>query len=253
MTSNHLRLFWHAVPTQKVLHWLIKAIALSLFVCHSTIANEPKRIIFSCWIDADLPAFSALESLYRDSFAALGYEFVMLSKPPLRSLAEANSGITDGECARVGNYLDAAPDSPLQRVDVMIAKTNLDAWSYDNTIKLNGPLSLINSPYKIAYGKGTVAMELLLSRLPLKNLQSVGSIDLGIKMLARKRFDVLISPRAIFKQVLAQNPVDVELYFAGTILELEGYPYLNKRHNMLAPAFTEELRKRTIEGGLELP
>jgi polar amino acid transport system substrate-binding protein len=216
-------------------------------------ANEPKQITFSCWIDADLPAFVALESLYRESFAALGYAFAMVSKPPLRSLAEANSGMTDGECARVSNYPDAAPNSPLKRIDVMIAKTNLDAWSYDNTIKLNGPVSLINSKYKIAYGKGAVAMQLLLSRLPLENLQPVSSIALGIKMLVRKRFDVLISPRAIFKQELARNPVDVELYFVGTILELEGYPYLHERHEDITAAFTEELRKRTPEGGLTLP
>lgn len=253
MSSVNLCIFLHAGPVPKARRYLIKAIVLSLFICQGAMANEPRKIVFSCWIGADLPAFSALEQLYRDSFAALGYEFAMVSKPPLRSLAEANSGTTDGECARVANYLDAAPGSPLQRVNVMIAKTNLDAWSYDNTIELNGPLSLINSKYRIAYGKGTVAMQLLLDRMPLKNLQPVSSIDLGIKMLVRKRFDVLISPRAIFKQELEQNPIDVELYFVGTILELEGYPYLHERHTALMADFTEELSKRVPEGGLTLP
>lgn len=193
-----------------------------------------------------------MEALYRDSFAAIGYEFEMVSKPPLRSLAEANSGITDGECARVANYNAADPKSPLKRVDVMIAKTNLDAWSYDNTIKFDGVASLLTNNYKIAYGKGTVAMALLLSRFPLNHVQEVNSIELGIKMLARKRFDVLISPSAIFKYELSRTSVETKLYFVGTLMVLEGYPYLHERYHHLIPTLTEELRKRTPEGGLPL-
>lgn len=245
--------YLHIIKMPRFLNWVYQSLILCLLVAAPTFASEPKHITFSCWIPAELPAFNALEKLYRESFAEIGYTFTMIHHAPLRSLSIANQGITDGECARVANYRSIASKSPLERVEVMIAKTNLHVWSHDKNLKFNGPRSLLNKDYTIAYIKGTVAMQLVLARLPLKNLQTVSNTGLGIKMLARKRFDILIYPEAVFNQEAARIPLDVELHSLGALMELEGHPYLHKRHNNIKAAFTAALQERVPEGGLTLP
>lgn len=230
-----------------------RALLLSLLCASTTLASEPKQVTFSCWIPAELPTFIALEKLYRESFAEIGYTFTMTHHAPLRSRSIANQGITDGECARIANYRFIAPNSPLERVDVMIAKTNLHVWSHDKNLKFTGPRSLLNKNYEIAYVKGTVAMQLVLARLPLEHLRTVSTTGLAIKMLARKRFDILIAPEAVFDQEAARIPLDVELHSLGTLMVLEGHPYLHKRHKDIKAAFTAALDKRVPEGGLSLP
>lgn len=241
------------IKMPRVLGWIYQTLTLCLLCASTTSASEPKHITFSCWIPAELPAFIALEKLYRESFAEIGYAFTMTHHAPLRSLSIANQGITDGECARVANYRFIAPNSPLERVDVMIAKTSLHVWSHDKNLKFNGPRSLLNKNYTIAYIRGTVAMQLVLARLPLKNLQTVSNTGLGIKMLARKRFDILICPEAVFNQEIALIPLEVELHSLGALMELKGHPYLHKRHNNIKTAFAAALQQRLPEGGLTLP
>jgi polar amino acid transport system substrate-binding protein len=226
---------------------------LCLSTGQNVLANDTKKITFSCWISADLPGFKVLENVYRESFAAIVYEFTMVHYPPARSMAVANQGITDGECARVAEYGKINPASSLDLVKVIVAKTNLNAWGYDNTIKINSPMDLQKNDYKIAYSVSAVSMHLFLSRFPIKSAHEVGNIKTGIKMLARKRFDILIFPQAIVEQELAKNPSEIELYSLGTLMVLEGYPHLHRSHRHILDAFTEELSKRVPAEGLSLP
>lgn len=229
---------------------LAQMLLICTFIAAPVWAGQSPKITFSCWIPKELPAFGWLENLYRESFAAIGYEFTMVHYPSLRSLATANRGVTDGDCARIANYREIAPDSPLIRIEVMIAQTHLEAWTHDKSIQFENPWDLLSSDYQIGYEKGAASMQALLTQYPLKNLHSVGSIELGIKMLARKRFDIFISPGAVFRQSLDHNPAAVPLYSLGTLMVLDGHPYMHSRHRELIPAFTAELRKRHPGGGL---
>ncbi|HEY7885934.1 MAG TPA: hypothetical protein VIC08_13405 [Cellvibrionaceae bacterium] len=216
-------------------------------------AGEPRQMVFSCWIPAKYPAFTVLDNLYRESFAALGYTFTMVEQPALRSLTTANKGITDGECIRVATYLEAAPSSSLERVNTLIAKSNLGAWSHDSSIKLSGASSLLGSGYSIAYIKGMTMMDTFVKRFPLLDFQEVNSVELGVKMLMRKRFDILIAPEPVFEQEMADQSLGVELYWLGTLMVMDGYAYMHNRHHDLIPSFAAELEKRLPAGGLNLP
>lgn len=244
--------FTHTSLPRSLVYFL-GAFIFTLLSGQPSFGDETKQITFSCWIPPDLPAFSALEQLYRESFAALGYSFTMVHRPAVRSLAAANQGITDGECVRVANYLELNSDSPLERVDVMVAKTNLEAWSYDKNLEFDVPASLLNPQHRIAYGQGTAVMQLFLARFPQLHLQEVSSINLGIKMLARERIDILIAPGALVNQELARKETNVQIYSVGTLMALEGHPYLHQRHYALLPALVSELRKLTPVGGISLP
>src|SRR5690606_31097247 len=96
-------------------------------------------------------------------------------------------------------------------------------------------------------------MDVFIKRFPLLDFQEVNSVELGVKMLERKRFDIFLAPEPVFLQEMAAQPTDIELHWLGTLMVMDGYAYMHKRHHDLIPAFAAELEKRLPVGGLSLP
>jgi hypothetical protein len=105
---------------------LISFAALLLFaaaVARAGPTASNKHINFTCSLDASSPTTKTLESYYRDAFQRLGYTFSMQQRPARRAIAEAASGVSDGDCARVKGVLDETYSGHLLAVDVIIGRT----------------------------------------------------------------------------------------------------------------------------------
>jgi len=219
-----------------------------LFAFSSGAAAQP-TITFSCWVTPDVPAYSRLEKLYRASFGALGYEFVMHHRPNQRSLMEAESGQTDGDCARTHNYTRQNPDSRLVVVDTLIAQSTLEAWAHRDGLTLSSPEDLYQEEWRIGYERGNVAVQALINEHSLPAVIPVVSSKSGLKMLAAGRIDLFIGTSVSIRQTLEQLALPEPIYPAGDLMVLRGHAVMNERHRDLAPKLAKELKKRLPEGG----
>ena len=231
------------------LRWWLASMVLAYTACGH--AGAP-RITFSCWLPAHSAHFIKLEAIYRQAFAALGYEFVMQHRPTLRAIQDANHGTSDGECARDTHYLASAPESPLIRIDVVVASADLQVWSHQPDIRIDNLSELNSGKYRLGYMQGSAATKSLLTPERQRDAQGLVTSEIGIKMLSAGRIDALIISEASVKRIQAEMKLPKPIYHAGTLFRQSAYVHLHPRHRQLVPALTRELRLRIPESGISL-
>ncbi|UZJ42852.1 hypothetical protein OOT55_09305 [Marinimicrobium sp. C6131] len=237
MPGRHRR-YYHALL---LLGWLLLSSA--------SLAEPRPRIVFSCWVPTSVPLHQRLSRLFTESFDALGYDFSMHYRPNQRSLMEANAGISDGDCARTRDYRENNPDTDLIRIDVLLARTSMEAWSREPDLTLTTEGDLAREPLRIGYVRGHVAVKDLMQRHSLPNLVSVTGTEHGLKMVSAGRLDLFIGTSVSTRQELEDIDLTHPIYSAGHVMDIEGYAYLNKAHRALLPSLERELRKRLPAGG----
>jgi hypothetical protein len=191
-----------------------------------------------------VPLHQRLARLFTESFDALGYDFSMHYRPNQRSLMEANAGISDGDCARTLDYRDNNPESTLVRIDVLLARTSMEAWSRDPERTLSTEQDLTRESLRIGYVRGHVVVKEWIERHELPNLVSVTSTEHGLKMVSAGRLDLFIGTSVSTRQEMQDIDLSHPIYSAGHVLAIEGYAYLNEAHQALLPSLERELRKR---------
>ena len=234
--------------TRSLRWWLASLVLAYMAGGH---AGAP-RITFSCWLPPHSAHFIKLDTIYREAFAALGYDFVMQHRPTLRSIQDANHGVSDGECARDFHYLASAPESPLIRVAVVVASADLQIWSHQPDVHIDNLSELNSGKYRLGYMQGSVATKSLLTPERQRDAQGLVTSEIGIKMLSAGRIDALIISEASVKRILAEMPLPNPIYHAGTLFRQSAYVHLHPRHRQLVPALARELRQRMPEGGISL-
>jgi len=217
-----------------------------------SLSSDAKKIYFSCWMPSTSRYFIILEGVYREAFAALGYEFEMIHRPMQREIYEANQGTRDGVCARDISYLSGAPQSPLLRVDVVVARTELQVWTHLSGIKIESLSELNASPLRVGYVRGSSGNEKIFTKERLATAQALLDAEIGLKMLSAGRIDLLVIIDATAKRLLPKTQLRNPVYNAGTVYSQQLYVHLHPRHRDLLPAFTEELRRRIPEGGISI-
>lgn len=220
----------------------LRCLGLLILLITPKVTATP-TITFSCWISPDVPLYQQVETLFRDAFRELGYEFAMHYRPNQRSLMEAKTGASDGDCARTYLYAQEHPDSRLVRVDTMITRTSLEAWSNDPELKLTSEADLYREPWRIGYLRGNVAVDAIMGRHTLPALVPVASSGNGLKMLSAGRLDLFIGTSISTRQELHRLNLPNPIYSAGHVMTLDGHAYLNEKHRELAPALAEALRR----------
>ena len=244
-------------------HSCLYVFLLIILLCIANIRAEGSRaedipprytakISFSCWIPPASQYHAKLERIYREAFAALGYDFEMIYRPMQREIHEANQGISDGVCARDVSYLSSAPQSPLLRVDVVVARTELQVWSHYPGIRIANASQLNSSPLRVGYVRGSSGNESIFTEERLATAQVLIDAEVGLKMLSAGRIDLLIIIDATVKRLLPKMQLRKNIYNVGTLYSQQAYVHLHPRHRDLLPAFTEELRRRIPEGGISI-
>lgn len=231
-------------------HHCGRATLLGLLLLSAISLAEPRpHIVFSCWVPPSVPLHQGLNRLFTDAFDALGYDFTMHYRPNQRSLMEANAGISDGECARTLEYGQNNPEANLVRVDALLARTSMEAWSHSTERTFESEQDLIREPLSIGYVRGHVVVKELIERLDLPRLTPVTSTEHGLKMVSARRLDLFIGTSVSTRQELKNIDLTNPIYSVGHVLDIEGYAYLNEKHKLLLPALVRELSKRLPEGG----
>gem|GEM_PF-1319994 len=227
---------------------LLSSLAPLLCVLGNGVTAQPS-ITFSCWVHPDVPAYSRLEALYREAFANLGYDFVMHHRPNQRSLMEAESGHTDGDCIRTHDYTEQNPDSRLIVVDTLVAQSTLQVWSHREGLTLTSTEDLHQEEWRIGYERGNVAVQALINQHSLPAVIPVVNSRSGLKMLSAGRIDLFVGTAVQIRQTHERITLPRPIYPAGDLMVLRGHAVMNERHQDLAPKFAEQLSRRLPEAG----
>ncbi|WP_423893986.1 hypothetical protein [Candidatus Pelagadaptatus aseana] len=200
-------------------------------------ARSERRIVFSCLVPDRYPLFTEFESFYREAFAALGYNFSMISLPRAREIAELLNGRVDGVCARV----DVEPFSSannLQRLDIAVGNI---------TQMVVSPVPLPEVPIgqlpqgRLGYVRGAQVSLTWLRAFPQMEQIVLNSSESGLKMLAAGRLDYLLDNSVAVNIMFRHLGVDIPLYRKPYGQPVPVYPFLNKRHLGIQQALQEQL------------
>lgn len=208
--------------------------------------EKEKGIHFTCSLPQDLPEIQRLHSYYRDAFAALGYQFSMTHKPAKRSLAEAVSGVSDGECARAVETLEPEETAELVPVNVVVGSSSVNVWSReDKALTLE---DLASSKHVICYVDSNYSSRFWLEKI--KTLYpdqapaafTVNSEQTALRMLAFGRLTHCIGPQLLFRAAARKASLSGQVFDNGKLGTVYAQPLLHKDHRALAEPFSRELK-----------
>lgn len=200
-------------------------------------SGKERHIVFSCPIPSRYPLFKKIEAFYRDAFAALGYQFTMLSLPRMREMVEVLNGRLDGSCARadVKPFNDV---SSLLRIRVPVAEVMRVILS---TRQINASESL-PAVGQLGYVRGAQMSTNALKDFPGMDLVVLNTPESGLKMLVAGRIDYMLDNNLAVDIVSERLVMDSLLYRQPYGKPIPMYPYLNRRHKDLLEAFEKQVR-----------
>jgi ABC-type amino acid transport substrate-binding protein len=189
---------------------------------------------------------------YTEIFKRLGMKIEIRDYPKKRVSIEADAGNVDGECGRVLSY--AAEHPNLIRVEESLLYSNFSAFTAQDSIPaLKGWDSLKGTDYRVEYQRGTVTCEDKLPKVVKKeNLSVITEQIHALKKLVSGRTDLFVDEESGVLTLL-QTPEfkDSKIRSVGVMESFPIYPYLNKKHALLAPKMAEIIKAVKAEGLIE--
>ncbi len=190
--------------------------------------------------------------IYLEAFRRLGLRVDLVSYPTQRIGVVLDQGLIDGEAARARIYADAHPE--LIRVDESLFDVTFGLFATNPAVELRRVEDLAAQKLRVGYRRGVLVCEnTLVPVLPADQLADVTRVDQGLMMLAAGRSDVFCD-----NDIAVASALDVpELKGVTTIRQVlvlnvvPLYPYLHRRHAVLAPRLAATLKQMKAEGLIE--
>lgn len=216
--------------------------------CSENSQGPEKTIVFSTIITESYLFFHEMFLVYSEAFKRLGYNFRLISLPGERSMVNANSGVVDGEAARIASIdLNKYPNLIRAAEPIKVAKDG--AYSVDTSIRINGWESLKGKEYKVGLFKGIKSVE---QKLPLyvekENIVTLTDLVQCLKMLQARRIDIFIVATLIEESAPMKSEEFKDIKRVGIVEEKSVYPWLHKRHKDLVPRLADTLKAMKVEG-----
>lgn len=191
---------------------------------------------------------------YTEIFSRLGYAYRQYALPPERALIEVNSGRFDGDAGRLTFDTVLVRKFPnLIRVPEAVAHVNNCAFSTDSTVKVSDWNDLIAGGFRVGYARGVKVVERKV-KIYIKQELQFGFRDLnqGFELLRRKRIDILLGLASSVDELLLE-PIyrETKVFNVGTLIKMDVYPYLHKKHRLLVPALTDAIQSIKKDGTLD--
>jgi polar amino acid transport system substrate-binding protein len=217
-------------------------------VCSENQSDSAKTIVFGTIATESIPYFWKLTLIYSEAFKRLGYSFTRTSLPGERSLVDANIGAVDGVAARIAS-LDPDQYPNLMQVAEPIFVFKDGAYSVDTSIRINGWESLRGKGYVVGLAKGIKSVE---QKLPLyvekENIVTLTGFEQSLKMLQARRIDIFIASTLVEESALMKSDAYKDVKLVGIVEEKILYPWLNKKHQELAPRLADALKAMKADG-----
>lgn len=205
--------------------------------------NSLKKIVFSCQLTEENLFYKQLNQRYSDAFSRLGYQFRMEHQPNVRSVHSANSGVVDGNCFRVSDFVDNTKYKNLIRVDYVVGELSFDIWRLNNG-QTKPYTNLIHPHHKIGYTRGANIIKRQLESNNKSNpITPINETISGFQMLILGRIDIYIEHSYKAENAFKQLPIEERALVinSGSYLMVNVYPYLNKQHRHLSKPLAKAL------------
>jgi len=211
-------------------------------------SKPEKTIVFATIFLERMAFFSEMSLIYTEAFKRLGYNFKLMNLPGERAMADANSGVVDGEAGRIA-YINSNKYPNLIRVAESIIVMKDGAYSADASIKINGWESLKGKGFKVGLLKGVKSVEQKLPKYVEKeNIVTLTDFEQCLKMLQARRIDVFIGATLIEESALMKSDKYNDIKRVGIIEEKALYPWFHKRHKDLVPKLADTLKTMKNDG-----
>jgi len=177
------------------------------------------------------------------AYSRIGQSVEFEKAPAERSLVNANTGITDGELARIGGLEEEYPN--LIMIPTPISYDEIVVFSKDANLNVDGWGSLL--PYRVGFIAGLKIAEQKTSGFKGMNIEMVTSVDQGFRKLTLGRSDVFIGLKG--NQCLIEALKLPEIKVLEPPLEkITMYHYINKSHSGIVAELDTVLKQMSESG-----
>lgn len=233
------------LKTTGALHWRCAgALFLTLqLLCWSSLTWSAEKIVFTCTINESNQDYHVLMQVYTEAFAALGYEFSMVSPPARRGIAMLDAGTVDGDCGRTGRFIEIVGTDNLVIVEEPIFRIDTTVWTNAPNIKFFALPEEMGQGVRVGYVRGYVGIRSILDTLNNVKVLPITNTSIGMKMLNANRLDFFVGLDSKIRQELTKTEFKRPFYVAGQIGHSNLYPYLTKKHAHLVDGLAKEIKR----------
>lgn len=182
--------------------------------------------------------------ILKTAYSRIGKSVEFKKSPVARSIVNADSGITDGELARIEGLEKKYPN--LIRVAIPIAYDEIFVYSKNFNFKVEGWHSLL--PYKIGFLSGFQRAE---QRTAGMNTESVSTEKQGLEKINIGRSDVFLGLQGTLCLIKKLNLNEIKA-IDQPLEKITMYHYLHKSHSAMAARLEVVLTQMQESGEMEL-
>ncbi|WP_295990048.1 ABC transporter substrate-binding protein [Rugamonas sp.] len=186
-----------------------------------------------------------LDLLYASLFHRLGLQVQIQYIAAERGLLNSNSGVDDGEVARIAGIERLYPN--LIRVPEAVMSYQMVVFSRGLHLAITGPASL--EPYDVGIVLGWKSLERAVTGT--RSLTKVGNGEQLFNMLAMGRIDLAVFERQQGLNLIRRMGLKGIAVADAPLIAGEQYMFLNKKHAALVPRLTAELRAMKRDGSFQ--
>ena len=224
---------------------------MSVFLlCYSTLAQARPTIVFSCGIPTSLPQWQTLETLYKEAFDTLGYDFSMVHINTMRMLHEhKHYDKHDGVCAFTRMRPERLKEYGLILVESPVGDPNTALWRNKSTAVSGSDAPLLQRNTKAGYLRGNNIGYRFIQQFPTVTPVTFLKPNLGMKTLAAGRIDYWVG----FARTADFLAEDLEL--SDTVEKVAiirqdfFYPLITEEHSSLKVPLENQLRQAAKNRG----
>ena len=206
-----------------------------IFILNPTYLQAKEKFSISTFVDVDAISIAA-ERVLREAYKSLSIDIEIKHYPGMRSLWNANEGITDGELFRIEG-IDQKYDN-LRRISVPITWADQVVFTKNIQFLVKGWQSL--KPYRIGHVKGVILVE---NNTKGMDVDYFRTTETEFRALAQGRIDIIVEDRFAGLLTLRQLNIKGVRILEPPITRVTLYHYINKKHQHLVPKLEKALRQ----------
>lgn len=208
-------------------------------------------------IDSDMSTYLGKWEylIYAEAFRRLNIKFELPVFPLKRLEVLANTGIVDGEAARISEYGEAHPD--LIRVKEPLVYLNFSIYSANPKLNVKTLADIPHKNLTIEHLRNNMFCALTITKLfPHEKLIELTTSEQGIRKLLANRIDLYcdIDLRALSAlHSLDLKASEIQRFYKVLDIKSEVplYPFLQKKHAALAVKLARTIKRMRAEGLIE--
>lgn len=180
-------------------------------------------------------------SVYKETFSKIGYNFKTVQAKLDRALIEIEKGTIDGLCGRILQLNELEDAKNLLRINIAVFTVQLNLWTTEKKRVGNALDRIKQNNSVVGYSNGSLISELFIEKHNLHVVVDTLSVFHALEMLKINRIQYLLSGQDVVSELLQTEPC-LKLTKTMSLAPVQLYPYLHKRWSHLIPEFEKILK-----------